>query len=938
MNEALPGTPTFTRFFLFILCCTATALAQNPAQSDTCGLQRHEQLIDQQTHSGFLPILGPDFADPTLDADLQRDYHAIYFQPPSPETEPSIRSTLALSISHKNRCAEALAAYALGLAARQNNITAASTFFHQAESAFSDVHSATGLAHTHFELAALIRNVKPQAEVTAAFAAAATELEAAGDPVDALTARLQGVNPYAADASAQFERLAAEAQALGITHLEASAHQIWGDSLFSHGQYDQAMLHYQKSDALYTACLCNPDQRAYVQTSMGRLERVQGRPQAAIPHYTLALKLQNLSHDQAYVPQTLNAISVAYESMHQYQKAITYLQQALTVARAIHSQPFIDFLEANLGYLYYQADQPRRGLPLLEHAVANFTNDYQRCSRYDQISEIYRAIGQLDNAETSITSAIDACERNKDNRNLADSLETRARIRMLRGELDGALADAQRALALIEEIRSHLVPEDAHKRGYNEQTINIYATTVSILTRMGRYPEALEVTEQSRSRAFLDLLSSPHATVPAAESTQASLLPVSAQLPASPGAAPLLQSESHVTSMQTSEIIATAERLHSTILTYWLSKDSLSIWVIRPGAPVFGITQPIKPDHLEALVRTTNPYNATTTRGIRTRGSHTLSLASVPPSAECNAWRSLYQILIAPIAAHLPQEPGSLLTIIPHGPLFQLPFAALIDPHGHYLIERYALHTIPAAGLLRYTEKNEAAASQLDPHFVFVAAPHHLPRIPNSSPLAPLPGSAAEVEAIARSLPPNRVTLLEGSQATAANLEATLSAATVLHFATHAIVSGTDPFGSFLALDKSQNPSGSKNDGLLTTASIYALRLHTHMVVLSACRTGLGPVSADGVAGLSRAFFYAGSASVLTTLWDVADQPTATLMPLFYQRLNRGESRTTALRNAQLALISDLRHGRVKVSFAGIQTPLPEKPAFWAAFSLSGQP
>ena len=670
---------------------------------------------------------------------------------------------------------------------------------------------------------------------------------------------------------------------------------------------------------------------------MGRLERVQGRPQSAIPHYTLALKLQNLSHDQAYVPQTLNAISVAYESMHQYQKAIAYLQQALTVAHAIHSQPFIDFLEANLGYLYYQADQPRRGLPLLEHAVATLTNDYQRCSRYNQISEIYRALGQLSNAETSITSAIEACERNKNNRDLADSLETRARIRMLRGELDDALADAQRALALIEEIRSHLVPEDAHKRGYNEQTINIYATTVSILTRMDRYPEALEVTEQSRSRAFLDLLSSPHATVPAADSTQPSLLPVSAQLSStSPGTAPLLQSEAHVPSMQTSEIVATADRLHSTILAYWLSKDSLSIWVIRPNSPVFGITQPIKPSQLEALVRTTNPYTATTTRGLRTRGTHALSPAPIPASTDLTPWRSLYQILIAPIASHLPQEPSSLLTIIPHGPLFQLPFAALIDSHNHYLIERYALHTVPAAGLLRYTEKNEAAASQLAPHFVFVANPQHLPKIPNSSPLPPLPGSAAEVEAIAHSLPSDQVTLLEGSRASTANLEAAIPSATVLHFATHAIVSGTDPFGSFLALN--QSPSNRNDDGLLTTSSIYALHLHTQMVVLSACRTGLGPVSADGVAGLSRAFFYAGSASVLTTLWDVADQPTATLMPLFYQGLNQGQSRAIALRNAQLALISDLRHHRVKVSFAGTQTPLPEKPAFWAAFSLSGQP
>ncbi len=930
MNEALPRTPTFLS--LLILCCSTIALAQAPA--DTCGIQHHEEVINQQTRSGFQPVLGPDFADPTLDSALQRAYHAIYFQPSSAETETTLRSTLTLSISRKNRCAEALATYGLGLLAKRNNVAAATDLFHQAETAFSEVHSESGLAHSHFELAALSARVKSQAEVSAAFTTAADELERSGIPIDALSARIEAVILSTPDAYAQLAHLADEAHALHSPSLEARAIQIRGDSEFSHGQYAQAMLHYQQADALYTTCLCDPDERAYLQTSMGRLERMQGRPESAIPHYRLALHLQDISRDRSYVPQTLNAISVAYETMHQYQKAITYLQQALAVAHAIHSQPFIDFLEANLGYLYYQAGQPRRGLPLLQHTTSNLSNDYQRCSRYNQLSEIYRAIGQLSYAESSITDAIDACQRNKDNRNLADSLETRARIRMLRGELDPALEDAQQALTLTEEIRSHLVPEDSHKRGYNEQTLKIYATTVSILTRMGRYPEALEVTEQSRSRAFLDLLSSPPVTIPTtATSSQPSLAHASAH----PDTDPLLQSESHVPSMQAPEIIATAERLHSTILAYWLSNDSLSIWVIRPGSPVFGITEPIKPARLEALVRATNPYTSATTRGLRTRGTHTLSLAPASASTELNAWRTLYQILIAPVASHLPQEPGSLLTIIPYGPLFQLPFAALIDPHSHYLIERYALHTVPAAGLLPYTEKNETAASQLTPHFVFVANPQHLPQVPNSAPLAPLPGSAAEVEAIAHSLPSNQVTVLEGSQANAANLEATLPVATVLHFATHAIVSGTDPFGSFLALDQPQ-PATSKNSGLLTTASIYALRLHTRMVVLSACRTGLGPVSADGVAGLSRAFFYAGSASVLTTLWDVADQPTATLMPLFYRGLNQGESRATALRNAQLALISDLRHHRLKVSFAGTQTSLPEKPAFWAAFSLSGQP
>ncbi len=420
MNDALPRTPTFLSLLL-LLCCSTIALAQAPAE--TCGILRHEEVINQQTHTGFRPILGPDFADPALDSALQRNYHSIYFEPSSAETETALGSTLALATSHKNRCAQALATYGLGLLAKRNNVAAATDLFHQAETAFREVNSLSSLAHSHFELAALSARVKSQAEVSAAFTAAADELEKSGAPIDALSARLEAIILSAPDAYTQLSHLAEEARTLHSPSLEARANQIRGDSEFSHGQYDQAMLHYQQADTIYTTCLCDPDERAYLQTSMGRLERMQGRPESAIPHYHLALHLQDISRDRSYVPQTLNAISVAYETMHQYQKAITYLQQALAVAHAIHSQPFIDFLEANLGYLYYQAGQPRRGLPLLQHTTSNLTNDYQRCNRYNQLSEIYRAIGQLSYAESSITSAIDACERNKDNRDLADSLK-----------------------------------------------------------------------------------------------------------------------------------------------------------------------------------------------------------------------------------------------------------------------------------------------------------------------------------------------------------------------------------------------------------------------------------------------------------------------------------------------------------------------------------
>ncbi len=901
------------RFLPLICAVLLVTTSSRRVAAEACSLRRVQQPASQN-QSFLVPALAGSFANPALESRLKTQYQSLNSNPARPGLSTNLHATLEQAVSTKNLCAQGLAAYALGILASNNNIREARDWFQQAQSAFTETHSESGLAHSHFQLAALNRNAVSASESEAAFTSIAEEYDRLGDPIDAIAARLQSVSTSDPDAGEKFEKLRFQARDLHAHGMEARTYQMWGDNLFVRGRYDQAMLQYQQADSLFVSCACLLDERAALQTSMGRLERVQGRPEAAIPHYRLAFRLQKLSGDQSYIPQTLNAISVAYEVMHQYDKAIAYVQQALTVARAIHSPQFIEFLTANLGYLYFQAGQPSRALPLLQLTTANLSNDYSRCNRFGQIAEVYLALSRFDDAEASSTKSIEACEREKNTLSISDSLETRARIRLARGNLSPALDDAHRSLALVEEIRAHLVPEDAHKRGYNEQTLKTYETTIAILARMNRYPEALEVTEQSRARAFLDLLSSPHKSSASAISQGS-------------GTANLLESESHVHAMQIDEIVATSERLHSAILAYWISDANATLytWVIRPGQPVYGTSQSIKSSEIGSLVRATLPFTAEA-RGIRTTGSLSLS------PAETRTWRRLYRLLIAPVESHLPIEPGSLLTVIPHGPLFQLSFAALIDAHSRYLVERYSLHSVPAAGLLRYTRQNELNSAQLPPHYVFIANPQHFPRLQKIS-LPPLPGTGAEVRAIAGTVPTKKITLLEGPEATESNLAQALPTATVLHFATHAVVSGTDPFGSFLALNYN-----STEDGLLTTVSIYSLHLHTHMVVLSACRTGLGPVSADGVAGLSRAFFYAGSASVLTTLWDVADQPTAILMPLFYRNLEHGDSRATALRKAQLTLIEDLRAHRVRVSIGSARTPLPEKPAYWAAFSLSGEP
>ena len=99
----------------------------------------------------------------------------------------------------------------------------------------------------------------------------------------------------------------------------------------------------------------------------------------------------------------------------------------------------------------------------------------------------------------------------------------------------------------------------------------------------------------------------------------------------------------------------------------------------------------------------------------------------------------------------------------------------------------------------------------------------------------------------------------------------------VLHFATHAELSKDDPLSSAVLLAK-----GGGEDGRLEVREIFGMDLTASLVVLSACETGLGALSGgDELVGLTRAFIYAGSPSVVASLWKVDDASTAQLMAAF---------------------------------------------------------
>jgi CHAT domain-containing protein len=114
--------------------------------------------------------------------------------------------------------------------------------------------------------------------------------------------------------------------------------------------------------------------------------------------------------------------------------------------------------------------------------------------------------------------------------------------------------------------------------------------------------------------------------------------------------------------------------------------------------------------------------------------------------------------------------------------------------------------------------------------------------------------------------------------------------------------------------------AGENQDGLLTAAEILDLKLQANLAVLSACNTGRGRITGDGVIGLSRSLMSSGISSVIVSLWSVPDLPTTTLMTEFYRQWQNNPNKAQALRQA---ILTTMQHN--------------PNPRDWAGFILIGR-
>jgi CHAT domain-containing protein/tetratricopeptide (TPR) repeat protein len=706
-----------------------------------------------------------------------------------------------------------------------------------------------------------------------------------------------------------------------------------------------------------------------------------GQYQQAIECQLQSLYIARKIHSHHRQLNSLNALGRTCVSLGKNQRAIEYCQESLNLAPQINSRSG----EAN-------------ALVITANAWSNLGNYLRAIELYQQALDIQQEIGDrsgqatswrnLGNAYRCLGKYQRAIECSHESLEIARAIGEKASEGATLNNLGLAFFDSgnfveaettlRNAIVIWESLRGKLSDRDNFKVSIFETQAATYRHLEKVLITQEKIEAALEIAERGRARAFVELLGArlsansqgiPDINPPnidriqeIAKAQNATCVEYSISFLEElfiwviqpTGAIEFRQVDLNYEHVPLKELVVDSREsigIRQRDCNAALKIDAGDLVKLNDDAPHWEPWQVISVDETSgilALWQSSFPKGLTIPRPVIDVREKVRSNRSNYPR-----FQKLYQLLIEPIADLLPKDPEAKIVFIPQGELFFVPFPALQDAAGQYLIEKYNILTAPAMQILELTSQKrqsdfrsdsavETASRQtkdsavktasrqtksafadlrikdvLNPDLVLIVGNPTMPEVSlapgkPAQQLSALPHSETEANTIAQLFCTQALT---GNAATKAAVIERLSNARIVHFATHGLLDRTYGLGSAIALAPDENDSG-----LLTAEEILDLNLKTDLVVLSACNTGMGRITGDGVIGLSRALISAGASSAIVSLWAVPDAPTADLMVKFYQKLDRGGNKAQALRYAMLETMQ--------------QHPNPRD---WAAFTLIGE-
>jgi CHAT domain-containing protein len=736
------------------------------------------------------------------------------------------------------------------------------------------------------------------------------------------------------------------------------------------GSYNKAVATQQQALKLAQA-LVDRDSAGQILGNLGNAYEALGDYDTAKSVYEQGLAIARETRDRLGESILLSNLGGIHTNLAQAEPAKRLYEQSLQISQAIGDRSGQASTLINLGATYHAIGDPKQARNYYQQALAIASAAHDRRRESEALVSLGLAEADLGNEAQAIAyhqQSLAIARELKDPTAESVALNNLGHTLFNADKLAAAEATLEQAIKILDSLRSGL--SDRYSVSLFDTQLYTYNLLQQIRVAANKPEAALEAAEQGRARAFADLLTRQLAADEKTNETDEKavmqrgtdeLFPLSVAH-SSASSVPQSVAESVASVAQIRQI---AREQNATLVEYTIVPDDefmfrgklrapaaeLLIWVVQPSGQIHlrrvdlqsqppAPTQPDAPivSRSDQDIRGLAELVTSTRTAIRGLGvvssqagerTDTTPLAFNPePDRMMRQLRQLHQILIAPIADLLPTDPNDRVVFIPQESLFLVPFAALKAPDDHYLIEKHTILTAPAIHVLDLTRQQRLRlnASAANAAALIVGNPT-MPKVALAvgdppTQLPPLPGSEQEAIAIARLLQSPAVL---GTQATETLVKQQLQTAQRVHLATHGLLEYVSLTGQ--AAQTTLDVPGaialapsSTDDGLLTASEILNLRLQAELVVLSACDTGQGRITGDGVIGLSRALVAAGVPSVVVSLWAVPDTPTATLMTAFYEQLQRQPDKASALRQAMLATMHSYPN-----------------PMNWAAFTLIGE-
>lgn len=705
------------------------------------------------------------------------------------------------------------------------------------------------------------------------------------------------------------DKLLASSLRLKILPTQAQALGNLGIAYQKLGDYPKSIKSNQQALAIFKT-LNMISAEGQLLSNLGNTYAIIGDYDGAIAVYKRSLEIARSSKNLQQQGNVLSNLGAVHTNKGDDRQALEYYQESLTIARSLKDIPLQIGVLINLGTTHYLLGDRDLGTKESEQAVVLA----KQIENPQLLGDVLSNLGLIYEDRREYTKSIEAHQQSVQ---IAIAGRNPRAEALARNNLAHTFLDTNQLAAAQQQLRSAIQSLDRVRSSLSDlEQVNIFdtqAATYNLLEQVliaDRNPEAaLEVAEQGRARAFAQKLASR---------LQVAAIPPSID-----------------------KIRQIAKQQKATIVSYTVVPDKqfkfrgkqrgekvgLFIWVVQPNGQVTFRQQDLRPlrqqkisfEELADASRCLRADRMVCIKVDRFASSTRKFTKGTYPGLE-----ELYQLTIAPIADLLPQNPDDHVIFIPHSSLLRVPFAALQTPDGKFLIEKHTILSAPSIQVLDLTHQQHLRqANDINRSAIVVGNPT-MPAVieqagKNPVQLPTLINAGIEAKTVGKLL---MTKPLIGAEATKANVFKNIEQVRFIHLATHGLINYVTKAG----LDSTEVPGAlalaptSTDEGLLTAREILNLNLNAKLVVLSACDTGRGRITGDGVIGLSRAWISAGVPSTIVSLRQVPDDSTTLLMTSFYQNFTKTSNIARSLRQAMLETMKTNR-----------------EPVRWAAFMLIGE-